>query len=65
MFAHMQVVEDLKTKTFQEFVNQHLANGSTVQCDGFSSYKGLTGVNCEAKPFNPITPAIKISQTAK
>lgn len=53
LFTHMQVVEDLETKTLQEFVNQHLAGGSTVQCDGFSSYKGLTGVNCDAKPFNP------------
>ena len=53
LFAHMQVVEDLKTETLQKFVNQHLDNGATLQCDAFSSYKGLTGVNCDAKPFNP------------
>ncbi len=34
LFAHMQVVEDMKTETLQEFVNQHLAEGTVVQCDG-------------------------------
>ncbi len=48
-YAHMQVVEDLKNETLQEFVNQYLTKGSVVQCDGCSSYRGLAGVNCHEK----------------
>lgn len=59
LFTHMQVVEDFQTKTLQEFINQHLANGTTVQCDGFSSYKSLTGVNCTAKVFDPASGDLK------
>jgi len=29
LFAHMQVVENLKTETLQEFVNQHLTEGTS------------------------------------
>ena len=59
LFAHMQVVGDLQTKTLQEFVDQHLANGATVQCDSFSSYKNLIGVNCDAKAFDPARGDLK------
>lgn len=59
LFAHMQVVDDLKTKTLQEFVNQHLAVGTTVQCDGLSSYQGLTGVDCKGKVFDAETGDLK------
>ena len=59
LFAHMQLVENFQTKTLQEFVNQHLANGTAVECDGFSSCKGLTGVNCEAKVFKPESGDLK------
>jgi len=30
LFAHMQVVSDLKTETLQKFVNQHLAEGTAT-----------------------------------
>lgn len=59
LFAHMQIVENLKTETLQEFVDQHLAKGTTLQCDGFSSYKGLTGVACDAKNFDPSNGDLK------
>ncbi len=59
LFAHMQVVKDLKTETLQEFVNQHLAEGSVVQCDGYSSYGGLTGVNCNRKTFDAASGDLK------
>lgn len=53
LFAHMQVVENLQTKTLQEFIDQHyLAQGTTLQCNGFSSYKGHTGVAYDAKVFD-------------
>lgn len=59
LFAHMQVVENLQTKTLQEFIDQHLAQGTILQCDGFSSYKGLTGVACDAKVFDPSNGDLK------
>lgn len=59
LFAHMQVVEDLKTETLQEFVNQHLTEGSVVECDGCSSYRGLTGVNCLGKTFDAASGDLK------
>jgi len=52
LFAHVQVVEDLKTETLQRFVNQHLAEGTAIECDGYSCYRGLTGVNCHGKTFD-------------
>jgi len=59
LFAHMQVMKDLKTETLQEFVNQHLTEGSVVQCDGYSSYCGLTGVNCNRKAFDAASGDLK------
>ncbi len=59
LFAHMQLVEDLKTETLQRFVNHHLAEGTTVQCDGYSSYQGLTGVNCHGKVFDAASGDLK------
>jgi len=59
LFAHMQVVKDLKTETLQEFVNQHLAENTVVECDGYSSYCGLTGVNCNRKAFDAASGDLK------
>ncbi len=59
LFAHMQVGEDLKTETLQEFANQYLTKGSVVQCDGCSSYRGLTGVNCHGKMFDASSGDLK------
>lgn len=55
----MQVVEDAKTKTLQEFVDQHLALGTTIQYDGFSSHKGITGISCDEKIFEPANGDLK------
>ncbi len=59
LIAHMQVVKDLKTETLQEFLNQHLAEGTVIQCDGYSSYCGLTGVNCNRKAFDAANGDLK------
>ncbi len=52
LFAHMETEKNLKTETLQKFVNQHLAEGSVVQYDEYSSCCGLTGVSCNRKAFD-------------
>ncbi len=59
LFAHMQVVEDLKTETLQKFVNQDLTEGTVVECDGHYRYCGLTGVNHHGKAFDAASGDLK------
>ena len=44
MYLRMQEVPDLKRKTLQEFVDAHVEQGATVECDGFQAYPGLKNV---------------------
>jgi len=59
LFAHMQVVEDLKIETLQKFVDRHLGNGADVQCNGYSSYMGVRGANCHGKVFDTASGNLK------
>jgi hypothetical protein len=42
-FVKMQVVKDLKGGTVKDFALSHIATGSTIQSDSFSSYKAALG----------------------
>lgn len=59
MFAHMKLVKDIKTKTLQEFVDNHLTKGATVVCDGFQSYISLNGVTCCPKKYDATDEDLK------
>lgn len=59
LFAHMQVVEDLKMQTLQNFVNRHLSEGTVIECDGYSSYKNLDGVICHGEVFDAASGSLK------
>ena len=41
MYLRMQEVPDLKRKTLQEFIDAHVKEGATVECDGFQACSGL------------------------
>lgn len=52
MYPRMQEVPDLKRKTLQEFVDAHVKQDSTVECDGFQAYPGLKNVAVDAKVYD-------------
>ena len=52
MYLRMQEVPDLKRKTLQEFVDAHVEQGATVECDGFRAYPGLKNVAVDAKVYD-------------
>lgn len=52
MYLRMQEVPDLKRKTLQEFVDAHVEQGATVECDGFQAYPGLKNVAVDAKVYD-------------
>ena len=39
----MQVVEDVTGGTLQQVVDETVAPGSKIECDGYSSYRNLSG----------------------
>ena len=49
MFTRMQVVEDVTGGTLQQVVDETVAPGSKIECDGYKSYRSLSGVALDAK----------------
>ena len=47
----MQVVEDVTSKTFQQVIGKTVAPGSKIECDGYRSYRNLSGVALDAKKY--------------
>jgi transposase-like protein len=50
-FLHLQLSPNVTTKTLQAFIDKHVVPGSIVECDGFSSYAGLTGVTVMSQTY--------------
>ena len=49
----MQVVEDVTSGTLQQVVDETIAPGSKIECDGYRSYKDLSGVELDSKKYEP------------
>ena len=49
----MQVVEDVTGGTLQQVVGKTVAPGSKIECDGYKSYRNLSGVALNAKKYEP------------
>ena len=53
LFTRMQVVEDVTSKTLQQVIGKTVATGAKIECDGYRSYKNLSGVELDAKKYEP------------
>ena len=53
LFTRMQVVEDVSGGTLQQVVNKVAAPGAKIECDGYRSYRNLSGVELDAKKYEP------------
>ena len=53
LFMRMQVVEDVTGGTLQQVVDETVAPGSKIECDGYKSYRNLSGVELDAKKYEP------------
>ena len=53
LFTRMQVVEDVTSKTLQQVIGKTVATGAKIECDGYRSYKNLSGVEMDAKQYEP------------
>ena len=53
LFTRMQVVEDVTGGTLQQVVDETVAPGSKIECDGYRSYRSLSGVTLDAKKYEP------------
>ena len=51
LFTRMQVVEDVTSKTLQQVVGKAVAPGAKIECDGYRSYRNLSGVTLDAKKY--------------
>ena len=49
----MQVVEDVTGGTLQQVIDKTIAPGAKIECDGYRSYKNLSGVELDAKQYEP------------
>ena len=47
----MQVIEDVTSGTLQQVVDETIAPGSKIECDGYKSYRSLSGVALDAKKY--------------
>ena len=52
MYLRMQEVPDLKRKSLQEYIDAHVEQGTTVECDGFHAYPGLKNVAVDAMVYD-------------
>jgi transposase-like protein len=50
-YLHLQLAPDVTRETLQSFIDKHIVPGSTIECDGFTSYAGLTGVKVMSKAY--------------
>ena len=53
LFTRMQVVDDVTGKTLQQVVDETIVPGSKIECDGYRSYRNLSGVELDAKKYEP------------
>ena len=53
LFTRMQVIEDVIGGTLQQVVDETVAPGSKIECDGYKSYRNLSGVALDAKKYEP------------
>ena len=53
LFTRMQVVEDVTSKTLQQVVGKAVAPGAKIECDGYRSYRNLSGVELDSKKYEP------------
>jgi len=53
LFTRMQVVEDVTGGTLQQVVDETVAPSSKIECDGYRSYRNLSGVALDAKKYEP------------
>ena len=51
LFTRMQVVEDVTSKTLQQVIGKTVATGAKIECDGYRSYRNLSGVELDAKKY--------------
>ena len=51
LFTRMQVVEDVTGGTLQQIVDETIAPGSKIECDGYRSYRNVSGVALDAKKY--------------
>ena len=51
LFTRMQVVEDVTGGTLQQVVDETVAPGPKIECDGYRSYRNLSGVTLDAKKY--------------
>ena len=53
LFTRMHVVEAVAGGTLQQVVDETVAPGSKIECDGYRSYKNLSGIALDAKKYEP------------
>ena len=53
LFTRMHVVEDVTGGTLQQVVDETIAPDSKIECDGYKSYRNLSGVALDAKSTKP------------
>ena len=53
LFMRMQVVEDVTGGTLQQVVDETVAPSSKIECDGYRSYRNLSGVALDEKKYEP------------
>ena len=53
LFMRMQVVEAVTGGTLQQVVGKAVAAGAKIECDGYRSYRNLSGVELDAKKYEP------------
>lgn len=53
LFTWMQVVEDVTGGTLQQVVDETVVPVSKIECDGYKSYRNLSGVALDAKKYEP------------
>ena len=51
LFLCLQMIPDLTTATLQNVVNDHVKQNSTIECDGFKSYPGLSNVSVDTSKY--------------
>ena len=52
LFLKLQMIPDIKTITLQDFVDKSIKSGSSIECDGYTSYPGLENVSVNATKYN-------------
>ena len=51
LFLRMKVVPNIKNQTLQQIITEHFEKKTVIDCDGYSSYPSLDGVEVRAKKY--------------